>query len=201
MRFKLANGNVIASTKQPVQWKDFDRIEIEDDYDGTALEDNMLYDGDVEFTVRVYNPSTHTIRKSWTLSSYYTLSIGTDTLGNTGSGYSKKDPYIGGKGFPVLDLKRLNYGDITEGYFYPSLAYTKSRYSHTVNPFIHNNWTSGDLIENYVPQYWVQKYQVQFRKNCGNGGPRHYSGDTKLKIQNRKIIKRVDYSIKYKVHN
>lgn len=55
MKFKLANGNVVASCKQPVRFKDFDRLVV--DYiegDTTSITD---------CSIKLYNPTTHTMRK------------------------------------------------------------------------------------------------------------------------------------------
>ena len=79
MKFKLANGNVVASCKQPLLKKDFDRLEITGyDYDGTRLEDLSGESGSgyipshttnwelgVEFEVDVINPSSRMIQRSY----------------------------------------------------------------------------------------------------------------------------------------
>ncbi len=55
MRWKLANGNVVASSKQPIRFRDFDRLVV--DYiecDTTGITDQAI---------TLFNPTTHTIRK------------------------------------------------------------------------------------------------------------------------------------------
>lgn len=75
--WKLANGNVIASTKQPLQNKDFDRLTI-NAYSGSyvssdCIEDDFYYKpnptgtngpSQSEFEVSLFNPSSRTIYKS-----------------------------------------------------------------------------------------------------------------------------------------
>lgn len=56
-RFKLANGGTIASCKQPLQNKDFDRIEINDI---AANQARYTY-----FSISIINPSSHLIRKTF----------------------------------------------------------------------------------------------------------------------------------------
>lgn len=55
MRWKLANGGVIASTKQPVKHRDFDRLVV------NSISGNETDITDV--SIMLYNPSTHTRRK------------------------------------------------------------------------------------------------------------------------------------------
>ena len=77
MRFRLANGNVVAKTNQPLQNKDFDRLTI-NAYDGSyvsndCIEDDFDYKPDPsetngpsqsEFEISLFNPSSRTIYKS-----------------------------------------------------------------------------------------------------------------------------------------
>ena len=56
MRFKLANGGIIASSKQPLQKRDFDRIECEE-----CEANQRAY---TSIIVSIVNPSTHTLRKA-----------------------------------------------------------------------------------------------------------------------------------------
>jgi len=194
MKFKLANGGVIASTKQPLQNKNFDRIEISDDYDGTALEDQGLGDGDVQFTVTLYNPSTRMIRKSYNRP--FGISIGVETLGNTGGGYTTKHPYMG-ENFPQIALTNLNYGSIIEVYFYPRLAFSKSHYSHTVNPLTKaTGWTKGDIVDHFISEEYEYQYEVQVRSTASIGGR-----NSNRRSDCRRIVRRIPYKIKYKVHN
>ena len=200
---------MVASTKQPLQWKNFDRIEISDDYEsyldtyGTFEENGGPPEtGDIEFTITFYNPSTHTIRKSFNPNHSYVITMGTDTLGNTGSGWSKKDPYI--YQGASLTLNNLDYGDVREIYCTPSLVNIDSHYSHTVNPF-EQNWYSDDNdvpedrsllpYENYDHDTYTYKYEVQFRRRCGTGGPRTGSN----RMSNRMVLRRIPYYIEYKI--
>lgn len=66
-RFKLANGGTIASCKQPLQNKDFDRIEISviTSYKGIDFND---------FDVFLFNPSTHMMRKQHSGELYISVS-------------------------------------------------------------------------------------------------------------------------------
>ena len=81
MRWKLASGNVIAKTNQPLQNKDFDRL--------------VIYDYDVEGNKRniyvcLYNPSTHLIRKSYN-SNGVAIRLGPKCLGLSGGSWSAQD--------------------------------------------------------------------------------------------------------------
>lgn len=134
------------------------------------------------------------IRKSYNRP--FTISIGVDTLGHTGSGYSKKDPYIG---VPISQfaLKNLDYGSVVEGKFYPRLAYSRSSYCHTVNPLTdRTGWTDGDIVDDFIPKEYEYEYEIQVRRNSSIGG-RNSNGHCDF----RRVVKRVPYTIKYKVHN
>ena len=207
MRWKLANGGVVGTTKQPIQWRDFDRIEISDNYaswveDYGTFEDNggPIENGDLEITIKFYNPSTRTIRKSRQPHRGFSITVGTDTLGNRGSGYSNKDPYFSERYFEWY-LQNLSYGYSGENYFYPFVTNISDSYSHTVNPF-ENNWYGQfapidhglQPYENYNHSTYEYYYEVQFRRNSPIGG-RNHGGRSDL----RKVLKRIEYSITYAI--
>lgn len=194
MKFKLANGNTIASTKQPIQWKDFDRIEVADNYrsywlpiHGTFDEGGKPNDGDIKFTIKLYNPSTHMIRKSHHYSNCYQIRLKTQIRGNDGSRYNTTtyDGYLSDQ----VQLHDLDYGDIWQGDFYPWVSFIEGNYSNLVNPFEANwGYSYGDPISNYIPETFWYNYLVQLigPKNGGQPG-------TKIKYTK-------EHWIKYQVH-
>ena len=204
MKFKLANGNVVASTKQPVQWKDFDRIEVTDDYESSWLPEYGTFDeggrpdnGDLEFTVKLYNPSTHMIRKSHHYNNCYQIRLKTQIRGSDGNRYNntKNDGYMSGQD----RLYQLDYGDVWEGYFYPSLEHISKNWSHLVNPFKENwGYSYQDPIDNYIPDTFEYNYLVQLiGPRVGGQG----YGTPNNGIQSDKKIRYTkEHWIKYKVH-
>lgn len=210
MRFRLANGNVVASTKQPLQNKDFDRIEISDDYE-EWYDDNGTFDdyggvpnNQITFNVKLYNPSTHTIRKSYckTTSSRPILQFGPITDGNVGSCNCNKNAYGGNE----LVLSELSYGEVVDVDFTPNLAHFSPHYSHTVNPF-DTNWYNSNLgipedqslepYENFWNDYYTIDYELHFIGTPHNKtvmtNRRHYGGGgRKMRI--------IEYEVTYYIH-
>ena len=183
MRFKLANGGVIASTKQPVQWRDFDRIEVSDNYaeylstHGTFEKvGHPPVDGEISITVNFYNPSTHTIRKSYGNGCYY-LSIGMYRYGNVGSS-RLTDTQVDAE----IALQNINYGSAISEVVYPSLPYFSSNYTWLINPFDTNwytsnnkgwlpDWDSSELpYKCYKPNIFTWRCNVNFLE-ANHGGP------------------------------
>ena len=117
MRWKLASGGVVATTKQPLQNKDFDRIEIVD----SSYDDDFLFDFEynksretnqylhLSFTVNIINPSSRIKQRS------HIKRINPDkehrpitmiTINNNSSGKQKENLGICGEksGFDVAEL-------------------------------------------------------------------------------------------------
>ena len=175
LRFKLANGGTIASCKQPLQNKDFDRIEISDNYDEWHDRHGSFYNyggppyGEIEVNVKLSNPSTHTIRKSYckNFEARPRLQFGPVMNGNVGGSNGNKRAY----GNDYIALSELNYGEIVEYDFTPILASFRPHYSHTINPF-DTNWYNSDSdipedqslepFENYWGRYYEVYYELHF---------------------------------------
>lgn len=173
MRWKLASGGVVASTKQPLQNKDFDRVVITDNSSSYGtFEDSGIPDvnneDDIEFTVTLYNPSSHMIRKSH--NGNIEFMFGPKLLGNTGNsnGAKKnwKNPYTGtaypdDKTFSVVN--NIEVGDVIELTFHPYIYEISVYYTHTVNPFEYY-WNDNHIDLNaFENDYWIQPYILTIR--------------------------------------
>ena len=206
MRFKLANGGVIASTKQPIQWRDFDRIEVSDNYakylatHGTFEKvGHPPVDGEISITVNFYNPSTHTIRKSYG-NRCYCLSIGMYRYGHFGS-MRLTDTQVD----TAIALQNINYGSVINRVAYLSSPYFNSNYTWLINPFNQNwyttknkewlpDWNSREpAYKRYQPNTFTCIYNVNFLE-ANYGGPQPLSnGHDGL----RHIKKRIQHNITY----
>lgn len=194
MRFKLANGGVVASMKQPLQDKDFDKITISNNYEDWYEENGTFveYGGvipNLTFTVQYSNPSTHLIRKSSHYASV-TLALGVESLGKKGHKFSGYNPY---ELFRV-NLSDLDYGDhltFTTTDVIPSRGFDKN-YTHTVNPFA-DNWgystkDGNEPFENYESETYTQGYGCKLRVKTGGG-----------KISDWATKQKITFSITYNV--
>ena len=208
LRFKLANGGTIASCKQPLQNKDFDRIEISDNYDewydnnGTFDDHGGPPDGDIIFNVKLYNPSTHTIRKSWckNYDSRPIIQFGTCTYGDLGTSHGRKQAY----GSNIV-LSELEVGDTLDINFRPDTLFTTCR-SHIVNPFS-DNWYGEDTgipedqslepYENFYNDYFYVDYELHLvyppRNKPAQENRYHYGGGFRK-------VRIVSYQVTYAIH-
>ena len=188
MRWKLANGNVVASSKQPVQWKDFDRIEISDNYEnyldenGPLEESGLPATGDIELEVILYNPSTHTIRKSYHKPGVQIHAGPVRRFGTTGGRYTQNKPEFCRQDYRCVSHKyNLDYGDTSYFYLYPIIISSESAWNREISP-----WNVGPY--NYDHDDWNQRYDVRFVIKT-NGGKR----------EDYKIMCQKTHYIKYKV--
>ena len=155
MRWKLANGGVIASTKQPINGRDFNRLELvsvdytEDESLEEAFPDQTPKSKetnwrDLEFTVRLYNPSTHIIQLSHNYGHAPAIAICNDSRRRLKCA-SRGDSHI-------YDLTQ---GCVTETYIYPSVI---------CNPRCHT-WTGfGKCDPEKLPEEYINgTYTVTYR--------------------------------------
>ena len=209
MRWKLACGGVVGTTKQPLQYKDFDKIEISDNYadfladNGTIRSMGRLPDpSEISINVRFSNPSTHTIRKSSYNQTPY-LSVGVYRPGNWCSArYTDSELNADCEVY----LSNLNYGSVITQACHPPIESFNDCYTWLINP-LHNNWfrndgqkdwlpTSGKPWNNYWGHYYSQTYYIKFITVPHSG---KQPGD-KPHTSRRSIAKIITYNIDYKVY-
>lgn len=200
MRWKLASGGIVASTKQPLQNKDFDKIIITTNYDdwyeenGTFVEAGGILSS-LSVYIRFQNPSSHTIRKSYHEACGVRLAFGTECVGNIGNKFSSYDPYENHS----WTLRDLNPGDCIDlsCQIPPTWGFDRN-YTHTINPLT-SNW--GPKIWSEDPDYaglqpyqkynnptFTQNFACKLRLKTGGGN-----------LCDWYIKERKDYSITYKV--
>ena len=157
MKFRLANGNVKASTKQPIQWRDFDRIVIRDNYQdylsehGTLEQSGLLAKGDLELEVALYNPSTHTIRKSYHGPGVQMHAGPVRKFGRAGGRHTENNPEFAQQGYRCVGhIYNLNYGDTSYLYLYPIIINGRSNWNREVSP-----WSIGPY--DYGHHWWNQE--------------------------------------------
>lgn len=201
MRWKLASGGVVASTKQPLQNKDFDRVVITDNSSsyGTFEDSGIPNNRDIKFTVTLYNPSSRMIRKSH--NGNIEFMFGPKLLGNSGSSKKNwKNPYIGtqwpdDKSFSIIN--NLESGDVIELTFYPYIHKISVYYTHTVNPFKYF-WDKNDEgLDAFKHDYWIQPYILLIR----TGGVKYKLTEDGVSCNRGHYtdFKRIQYDVIYKI--
>ena len=191
MRWKLANGGVVASTKQPIKWRDFDRIVITDDSASWIFEDEGVpYGGDIVFTIRLYNPSTHTIKKSFHSRNTLALYFETIAFGNDGSRFVSVDDKedLNGKIQSSIRLCNLDYGDVFTWNITPDPAIVNGHWSQMVTPWNIGVWGGSDLSDFY-PDTFKCFYVVKLT-NSNIGGRASAHGRT---------LQKYPYTVEYKI--
>ena len=190
MRWKLANGGIVGTTKQPLQWKDFDRIVITDDSSqwGTFEDDGIPGPGDIEFTVKLYNPSTHTIRKSYHTFNTLNLFFETVAFGNDGSRFTNVTSDDNGRIEDAVALQGLDYGDVFTWYVYPEPAILNGHWSQRVTPWNIERWGGSDIYDFY-PNSFDCHYVIKLTNANIGGRPSAH----------KRTLKKFLYTVTYKI--